>query len=70
MCMKLYDIPENSKIRLLIGGEETREEVCTFHHVDGMYSYITTPGGHAVHLHCASPVKLVDGVYEVENELL
>lgn len=57
--MKLYEIPRNSKILLPIGGEnrETKDEMCTFHHIDGMYSYITTENGGAVHLGATTEVE-------------
>jgi hypothetical protein len=66
--MKLYEIPNESKMRLPIGGEgrEDKIEVCTFHHIDGMYSYITTEGGNVVHLGASTEVKLgEDGIYEL-----
>lgn len=64
--MKLYEIPKNSKILLPIGGpeRETKEEVCTFHHIDGIYSYITTPQGDVVHLGALAEVVLEGGVYK------
>lgn len=64
--MKLYEIPRDSKIRLTIVGEEgePREQVCTFKHVDGMYSLIITEGGNPVHLGAFTELKEIDGVYE------
>lgn len=38
----------------------------TISHIDGMYSYITTPDGRVVHLAASRPVVLKDGVYELE----
>lgn len=65
--MQLQDIPRDSKIKLPIGGpnRETRDEMCTFKHCDGMYSLIYTEGGHAVHLSRMAEVKLVDDHYEL-----
>jgi hypothetical protein len=67
--MKLYEIPRESKIRLPIGREGNKKsklEVCDFHHIDGMYSYITVPGGGAVHLGASTEVKLgKDGIYKL-----
>ena len=56
---KLYEIPRGSKILLPIGGEsrETKDEMCTFHNIDGMNSYITTEDGSAVHLGASTEVK-------------
>jgi hypothetical protein len=72
--MKLYDLEKDSKIKLTIGGDgapesEWREEICTFHHVDGMYSYITTPSGSVVHLSAVCPMKYntEGGYYEVDD---
>jgi len=67
--MRLYDIPRDSKIKLSIGGEgrEQRDEICTFKHIDGMYSLIITEGGHPVHLGASTPVKLVDDHYEIDS---
>ncbi len=63
--MKLYEIPRDSKIKLPIGGEnrETRDEICDFKHIDGMYSLIYTPEVHSVHLGASTEVTLKDGVY-------
>ncbi len=63
----LYEIPRNSKILLTISGDdrETKEEMCTFRHIDGMYSLIITEGGNAVHLGATCPVKLVGDHYEL-----
>lgn len=65
--MKLYEIPQNSKIRLTIGGKgrEDKVEMCLFHHIDGMYSYITTESGNAVHLGASTEVIKVDDHYEL-----
>lgn len=65
--MKLYEIPCNSKIRLTIGGEgrDDKEEVCTFHHIDGMCSYITTENGGTVHLGASTEVEFKDGIYQL-----
>lgn len=68
--MKLYEIPEKSKIRLQIGGQfiETKTQTCTFHHIDGIYSYIETEEGQVVHLSAAVPLKLcTDGIYELDD---
>ncbi len=65
--MKLYEIPRNSKILLPIGGEgrETKDEMCTFLHIDGMYSAITTESGSYVHLGASTEVHLVGDHYEL-----
>ena len=65
--MKLYEIPRDSKILLPIGGEgrETKYEMCTFKHIDGMYSLILTEDGNAVHLRASMEVKKVGEYYEL-----
>jgi hypothetical protein len=70
--MKLYEIPRNSKILLTIDGpdREEKEEMCTFLHIDGMYSAITTENGAYVHLGASTEVKLVDDHYEIDTSHL
>ena len=66
--MKLYDIPKGSKIKLQIMHEKEEkefEEMCTFHHLDGMYSYITTEDGSVVHLGAVTELKKVNNHYEL-----
>lgn len=70
--MKLYEIPRNSKILLSIRNDleqalEYRDQMCTFDHIDGMYSHITTPDGSVVHLSASAPVKKVDDHYELDE---
>lgn len=45
--MKLYDIPEGSKIKLECSDGS---EYVIFNHIDGMYSFCTTEKGNVVHL--------------------
>ncbi len=71
--MKLYEIPEESKIKVTVSdgsGENAREEMITFHHLDGMYSYCTTENGEAVHLSASTPMKKTEDYYEIDNEVL
>lgn len=50
--MKLWEIPRESKIKLTIGHADgtEKEEMCTYKHVDGMYSRIITEDGTSVNL--------------------
>ena len=57
--MKLYNVPKNTKIR--IQGDEGNE-IFTFHHIDGMYSYCTDSEKNVVHLQAWSDVEIVDEV--------
>lgn len=66
--MKLYEIPQGSKILLPISSEDGKsceEKICTFKHTDGMYSLILTPDGSIVHLSANAEVELVNGHYEM-----
>ncbi len=76
--MKLYEIPRNSKILLPIQRrvtddadginavyQEPKDEMCTFLHIDGMYSAITTESGSYVHLRASTEVHLVGDHYEL-----
>lgn len=69
--MKLYDIPRGSKLMLEVNGSG-KLEPCTFHHLDGMYSYCTVDrleaekdGSGVFHLGGAQPLKNVDDHYEL-----
>lgn len=67
--MKLYEIPKNSTILLPItDGTTTETKACMFHHIDGMYSYITTPEGDVVHLSVSAEVERKDGVWQLSGE--
>jgi hypothetical protein len=68
--IKLYDIKRESKIKLPISNAagHTTIEMCTFKHLDGMYSLIETPAGDPVHLAAWTPLKLVDDHYEIDEE--
>lgn len=63
--MKLYEIPEGSKIKI-------DEGIITFHHIDGMYSYCTFDDGltedSVVHLSANLPLKKVGDYYEINDK--
>lgn len=63
--MKLYDVPRGSKLLLPIQGEgkPAENQLCTFNHLDGAYSNITTPDGHTVHLSASADLAKVDDHY-------
>lgn len=66
--MKLYDIPKQSKLKLtIVNGDTEREDMVTFHHIDGMYSYCTTSDGAVVHLSASTPMKKVDDYYIIDE---
>ena len=51
--MKLYEVPRNTLINL--DGEKI-----LFHHIDGMYSYITDTDGNVYHFAAWTDVEHVD----------
>lgn len=57
--MKLYDVPRNTRIKVLDDGDIGYEETYAFHHIDGMYSYCTTDKGEVVHLFAGTEVEIV-----------
>lgn len=66
--MELYNVPRNSKIRI-VGTPENpppahrqfkEGEILNFHHIDGMYSYCTDKDGHVVHLTAWQEVEIVN----------
>jgi hypothetical protein len=56
--MKLYDVPANSKVRVVEEGAD--DEVYNFHNIDGMYSYCTDSKGNVVHLVAWTEVEIVE----------
>ena len=64
--MKLYDVPRNSKIKVLgnikvppAAPKISKDDVLTFSHIDGMYSYCTTEAGEVVHLVAWADVEVI-----------
>jgi hypothetical protein len=65
--MKLYDVPDGSRIRLKCDTTEhpiehrdfAPEEELLFHHIDGMYSYCTDKNGKPVHLKAYAEVEII-----------
>ena len=65
--MKLYDVPRNSKIRVVgdikippAAQNIEEQEVLNFSHVDGMYSYCTNSDNEAVYLVAWAEVEIVE----------
>ena len=65
--MKLYELPKNSPIKIHL--DPDRFEICTFHHIDGMYSYCTTSDGTVFHLSASIPMVKKDSWYEIDEDL-
>ena len=69
--MKLYEIPRGSKMRIEFSDGF---HSCTFHKLDGMYSYCTIddyPEGYKAypvfHLKATTPMIKVDDHYEIDE---
>ena len=56
--MKLYDVPRNSRIRL-VGHTLSSDMELNFHHTDGMYSYCTDDDGNVMHLAAWTEIEMV-----------
>ena len=59
--MKLYDIPERSKIVCKVSDGS---KYIIFDHIDGAYSYCETEKGGIVHLNACAELELYDGKKE------
>ena len=64
--MKLYNVPENSKVRVLddiavppAAIPITKGDVLFFDHIDGMYSYCKNMNGELVHLVAWAEVEII-----------
>lgn len=64
--MKLFDVPKNTKIKVLgdveippAAPEIHEEQILNFHHIDGMYSYCTDDKGKVYHLVAWAEVEIV-----------
>lgn len=64
--MKLYDVPRNTKIRVVgesiappAAREAQPDEELMFHHIDGMYSYCKDLTGKIVHLPAWQEVEII-----------
>ena len=62
--MKLYDIPEHSKIYEECSDDST---FLIFHHLDGMYSYCKTEKGGVMHLRGDTQLESYKDGYEVKK---
>ena len=63
--MKLYEIPNESKIKAEVSDGS---KFITFHHIDGMYSYCTTEKGGTIHLSVSTPLKKVKDYYVIKED--
>jgi len=63
--MKLYDIPEGSKIKAECSDGS---EYLIFHHLDGMYSYCKSEKGGVIHLSGGTPLRAVEDYYVIDEK--
>ena len=66
--MKLYDVKQRSGIKVRVVGDVgvpphhrgiLDDEIFTFSHIDGMYSYCSDSNGNPVHLMASTEVEIV-----------
>lgn len=60
--LRLWDLEKGSKIFCECSDGSA---YVTFDHVDGMYSYCRTEKGGILHLRAGTPLKKVEGGYEI-----
>lgn len=65
--MKLYEIPEGSKIKAETESDGRKGEWIKFFHIDGMYSYCETEHGVPVHIFAGTELKK-EGDYYIIDE--
>lgn len=58
--MKLYDVPRNSRIKVIGAPQITEGEELNFRSIDGMYSYCTRDDGEVVHLAAWTEVEIIN----------
>lgn len=64
--MRLYELPQGAKIKVETN-RAPKGEMCTFHHIDGAYSYCTADEDEApFHLSAWTPLKKVGKHYEIK----
>lgn len=63
--LELKDIPKGSKLKV---NTNKGKRVITFHHLDGMYSYLTDAQGNAYHLSFATPLIKKGDYYEINDK--
>ena len=71
--MKLYDVPNNTKIRVIgdirippEAPEINKDEILKFLHIDGMYSLCKNSNGDFVHLVAWAEVEIINSKKQTE----
>lgn len=63
----LYQIKKGSSIKVTLADDT--EDIATFHHIDGMYSYCTTSKGGVFHLSTLTPLEWSkEGYYQIVSQ--
>jgi hypothetical protein len=66
MKLRLLDISSGSKLKIKF--DEDGMLMCTFHYLDGAYSYCTVDNSNVVfQLSATTPLKKVDEHYEIDE---
>ena len=66
--MKLYEIPQNSRIKAETYKDKKLGDYIIFHHIDGAFSYCTVEGTDDVcHLNASQELKKVGDYYELDD---
>lgn len=66
--IRLYDLERDQGIKIFLPAPaeiSDGSKYIVFGHIDGMYSYCETEKGGVIHLNCSTPLKKVEGGYEV-----
>jgi len=63
---RLHELPRESPLRVIADGVVTD---ATFHHLDGMYSLCKLEDGRLFHLRYDTPLKEVDGRWEIDEDV-
>lgn len=63
--MKLYELERDKQIKIFAEGILDGSKYIVFGHLDGMYSYCTTEKGGTIHLSASTPLKKIEGGYEI-----
>lgn len=64
--IRLLDLPERAGVKIFANLSDGSSYLI-FDHLDGMYSYCTTEKGGVIHLAGATPLKKVQGGYEIKT---
>lgn len=64
--MKLRDLQRDAGIKIFTGLMTDGSKYVVFNHIDGMYSHCTTEKGGTAHLSASTPLREIEGGYEID----